>query len=123
MKKRELEHAEDALLVEEYRRAAIAQAEAMSHVKPRVANRHADVMYEIARILRLRGLSAQERLLPLLLDENDDVRMWAGAQALEFAPEKAVPVLERLEQSTTGSRRTTAHYTLKEWRRKKSHSS
>ena len=44
--------------------------------------------------LRRRGRDAQESLVALLNHPNDDVRGWAQAHVVDFAPERVVPMLE-----------------------------
>jgi hypothetical protein len=118
VKKRDLRTANDSALVSAFREAAIAQGLAMSQIDPKTANQHADIIYEIGRILKARGADSQVSIMPLLEDENVDVRLWAAAEALGFAPERAIVILKQIEEASVGFRRTSAHYTLKEWQKK-----
>jgi hypothetical protein len=61
-------------------------------------NRAADRAAAIYRELRQRGRDHQLLLLPLLDSSDLYVRKWAAAHALEFAPEKGLPVLELLSK-------------------------
>jgi hypothetical protein len=103
-------------LVEAYRRAAAAHGQATSDGDHRAANRHHDVIAKIYRELRSRGPSAQSALVPLIHDANDGVRSWAAAHALEFAPERAEPVLEKLAAGS-GLVGFAAEMTLEMWRK------
>jgi hypothetical protein len=50
-------------------------------------------LWETCRELRKRGVY-EAQMLELLCDLTPSVRAWAGGFCLEFAPERAVPVLE-----------------------------
>lgn len=60
----------------------------------RKANKAHDALAGVYRDLRRVG--AQERLSPLLRHPEPAVAAWAGAHALEFAPDEGVRVLEDL---------------------------
>ena len=104
-------------LVEAYRRAAAAhrQASAARDGDHKTVNRHHDAVATIYRELRSRGLSAQLALVPLMQDANVGVRCWAAAHGLEFAPERAEPVLGELaaDETLLG---LVAQTTLEVWR-------
>ncbi len=93
-----VKHAEVAALVTMYREAALRHGAATEQGDQRRANRHHDEIACIYRELRSRGDQARSALLPLLDDIEEHVRAWAGAHALEFAPERAVKMLQRLAQ-------------------------
>jgi Domain of unknown function (DUF2019) len=78
--------------------AAIARTGAINELKPKVGNRHFDMMTDIYLELKSRGIDAQRMLLPLIGHADPDVRFNAAALALEFAPALAEPVLESLKQ-------------------------
>ena len=71
-------------------------------------------MVAIYRKLRERG--AQQSLLSLLDHADANVKVWAAARALEFAPNKAERVLDELRHGT-GIASLNAEYTLREWRK------
>jgi hypothetical protein len=78
-------------------------------------NRHADEVAECYRALRHHGIEAQRKLLPLLSSGDPWVVAWAGAHALDFAPDKgerALAVLAR-DDSLAGRIALT---TLSSWR-------
>jgi hypothetical protein len=103
-------------LTDAYRRAASAHGEATVAGDHEAANRHHDILAEVYRELRARGTAAKEALLPLMQDPDDAVRSWAAAHGLEFAPEKAEPVLSALAESR-GISAFNAKMTLREWRK------
>jgi hypothetical protein len=100
-------------LVQEYEQSAIAYGQALNAADHRAANRAADRIIGAYRELRSRA--AASHLLPLLRSEDDYVRSFVAAHALEFAPEQGEPVLQELA-ARPGLRRTPAEYTLKAWR-------
>jgi len=70
---------------------------------------------EIAAIYReLRSRRKQSALLPLLDVDEPGVQAWAGAHALEFAPEEGEPVLARLAEGDD-LMAFDAKITLREW--------
>jgi hypothetical protein len=79
-------------------------------------NRAADVVAAAYRELRRRGIDAQRVLLALLDHPDLAVRGWAGAHALEFAPEQGEQTLEELSQEPT-IRGFNAEMTLEVWRK------
>jgi hypothetical protein len=119
MNRRELQRATIEQLVQDYEQAAIAYEQSIKAANSRAANRATDRVSSAYRELRRR--EAETHLLPLLKSENDCVRSFVAADALEFAPEQGVPVLEELA-SRPGRRRTPAEYALREWRAGKSRS-
>jgi len=116
MKKIDVAKSEVQSLVAEYRASAVAQSVATESGDHRKANRHHDVIADIYRELRRRGRDAQAALLPLLDDIDPRVRAWAAAHALEFAPDRGQPVLNRL-RSAGGVVGLNAEMTLEEWSR------
>ncbi len=77
------------------------------------ANNEADFIAATYRELRNRG--SESALLGLLESDDAAVRAWAGAHALEFAPEQGEPVLVRIAESP-GLLGFGAEMTLREWR-------
>lgn len=98
-------------LVREYSRSA-AEAGRLD-IPSRRQNRAADRVAAVYRELRDRD--QREALLPLLGSDNPGVRGWAAAHALEFAPEKAISVLEA-SFADPFPHGFNAEMTLKEWR-------
>ena len=99
-------------LVARYAEAAHRHGEATAEAG-RPANPEADEIATIYRELRRRQ---KETVLLALLDSQDaGVRAWAGAHALEFAPDEGEPVLARLAEDE-GLIAFGAKITLREWR-------
>ena len=98
-------------LVARYAEAARVHGEATvtgSHP----ANNEADLIAAAYRELRRRG---SESALLVLESKDEGVTAWAGAHALEFAPEQGEPVLAKLTESP-GPLGFGAQITLREWR-------
>jgi hypothetical protein len=105
-----------ASLVRRYASAAPAHGRATEAGDSERANGAARSIAAIYSELRRRGIAAQRELLPLLHDLSPGVRAWAGAHALEFAPdvgEQALTVLSQMPGSLVGF---SANITLLEWR-------
>lgn len=100
-------------LVEAYRGAASVHGRASTTGDYRRANAEADVIAAVYRELRARD--AREVLLPLVDDEDEGVRGWAAAHALEFAPAAGEQALESLSTGA-GPLAFSATMTLREWR-------
>lgn len=100
-------------LIREYELSASAHGQALAAGDHRSANRAHDRIASTYRELRRRA--AASHLLPLLRSEDENVRAWVGAHALEFAPEQGEPVLQGL-MARPGLLRLQAEYTLKAWR-------
>jgi hypothetical protein len=100
-------------LSEAYRRAALEQRRASATGDHLRGNAAAEVIAAVYRELRDRD--ARETLLPLVRDDDEAVRAWAAAHALEFAPgvgERALTVLS----AGAGRAPFSASMTLREWR-------
>ena len=82
----------------------------------RDGNPEADTVAGVYRELRRRGREAQRALLPLVDDEEEGVRVWAAAHALEFALGVGEPALTLLSQGV-GPAAFTATVTLCQWRK------
>ena len=78
-----------------------------------MTNQAADTVAAVYRELRHRA--GREAILPLLLSDNPSVRGWAGAHALEFAPEQGCAILQSLAKER-GRIGFSAQMTLKVWR-------
>ncbi|NVI96823.1 DUF2019 domain-containing protein [Myxococcus sp. AM009] len=113
MSLRNLQEASINELVQEYEQSAVAYGQALAAANHRAANRAHDRIASAYRELRRRA--AALHLLPLLKNENENVRSCAAAHALEFAPEQGEPVLLELA-ARPGPIRTPAEYALKAWR-------
>jgi hypothetical protein len=103
-------------LVSRYAEAAAGHKEATAEGDHRRANREHDRVAEVYRELRRRGPEAQRALLPLLEHPIVGVRSWAGAHALEFAPEEGEHALSRIV-ADGGMPGFTAKTTLDTWRK------
>jgi hypothetical protein len=103
-------------LVAEYEIEASLHGDLLARGDIAASNRAATEVASIYRELRQRGGDTRMALLPLLEAGHPQVRGWAAAHALEFAPEAGEPALEALsnEKWPIGS---TAEMTLKVWRR------
>jgi hypothetical protein len=113
MSVRNLQGASIEELIQEYEQAAAAHGRALAAGDHRSANRAHDKVANAYRELRRRAAAPQ--LLPLLRSEDENVRAWVAAHALEFAPEPGEPVLLGLT-ARPGLLRVQAEYTLKAWR-------
>lgn len=100
-------------LLARYATAAAAHQEASERGDHRRANRQHDIVAAVYRELRRRDEAAA--LLPLLGHENNGVRAWAGAHALEFAPSEGERVLGELSREP-GLVGFDAKMTLQTWR-------
>ena len=81
-------------LSEAYRRAALEHGRVSATDDDLRANAAAEVIAAVYQELRHRD--ARETLLPLVRDDDEAVRAWAAAHALEYAPgvgERALTVL------------------------------
>lgn len=117
MRKAQIKKADVPTLVVAYVDAAVAQGKALEVGDHRRANPKADLLSAIFAELRRRGLEAQQALLPLLRHPDPSVRCWAGAHALEFAPEQGEPVLAELAPTPRSFVALAAHVTLEQWRK------
>ena len=102
-------------LIELYERSAAKHAQATERGDVQGVNMAADRIAAIYHELRRRGAHCQSLLLPLLDSSNAGVRGWAGAHAMEFAPEQGLVVLETLSRQP-GWLGFTATMTIKVWR-------
>src|SRR5262249_39719640 len=102
-------------LMTAYTNAATRYGRALSRCDFKEANRQADRLSQL--YLKLRGRPRDIRvalLLPLLNHIELGVRLWAAAHALEFAPQLAERVLDRL-MSANGLTSQVAAATLRDW--------
>jgi glycine/D-amino acid oxidase-like deaminating enzyme len=103
-------------LIAEYEIEASLHGDLFARGDIAASNRAATEVASIYRELRRRGGDSRMALLPLLEAAHPQVRGWAAAHALEFAPEAGEAVLEALssERWPVGF---SAEMTLKVWRR------
>ena len=95
----------------------VAAAEATDNFNDTKAqNAAADCVAGIYRELRSRGLESQQALLPLLDHPSIKVRGWAGAHALEFAPDIGEEALNKIAAGDVSLHEFEAKITLREWR-------
>lgn len=109
-----LRHLSATKLVTAYADAATRYGRALSSYNFREANRQADRISELYLALRERGAKDRLALLPLLNHIEFGVRLWAAAHALEFAPDLAEPVLDKLMR-VQGLPSQVAAATLRDW--------
>jgi len=102
-------------LIAMYRSAADRHGACSAEGNHAEANEHAEVVASAYGELRRRGTAAQRQILQLLADENESVRSWAGAHALEVDPRRAEAVLSRLSEGKSLPA-FSARMTLREWR-------
>jgi uncharacterized protein DUF2019 len=103
-------------LLARYSEAAAEHRAALDDASSRRANRAADVLAKVYAELRNRGPEAQHALLVLLDHPDPAVRGWAGAHALDFAPEQGEPALTELSEQYDGVIGFNAEMTLEVWR-------
>jgi hypothetical protein len=102
-------------LVATYAEAAAAHGRASAEGDHRTANAEQERLAAAYRELRSRGPEAQRALLALLDHPAPEVRSWAGAHALEFAPEQGEQTLAKLA-AEGGLPGFNAETTLETWR-------
>lgn len=105
---------DEALLVA-YRNAAASHGRCSADGDHTEANAQAEVVAGAYRELRRRGADSQQQLLEFLDDDDDSVRSWVGAHALEFAPKRGESVLAALAEGKSMPA-FSARMTLREWR-------
>ncbi|MGQ0662998.1 MAG: DUF2019 domain-containing protein [Pseudomonadota bacterium] len=92
-----------AELVARYEKTALEHFEAVVVLDTPAENRKMDIIIGIGRELHARGRDAHAALLLLLEHENLGVRTQAAADALLFAPDRAVSVLEAICREYEGT--------------------
>lgn len=112
----DLERAEVPTLIEQYVDSAVKHGRASQVGRHEDANAAYEVLARAYRELRRRGPQAQDLLRPLLAHPDPFVRAWAGAHALEFAPEEGEATLRALADTDPGLAGFDAKITLDEWR-------
>jgi len=103
-------------LLRDYTEAAARHGGASRGGDHESANQQYEIMANLCREFRARGRDAQVRLLDLLDNPDPYVRLWASSHSLEFAPDVAESVLERLSDSV-GLVAFDAEMTLREGRK------
>ena len=81
--------------------------------RPRTASTGA---FQLSAALRDRGIEGENGLLTLLRHERLEVRGWAAAHALDFASDRALPVLEEIAAGPASLEEFTAKNVLQQWR-------
>ncbi|MGE6759086.1 hypothetical protein ACQKGO_13785 [Corallococcus interemptor] len=110
---RRFQKASNEELLQWYVEGAVESGRALNAGDSRSANRAADKISAAYRELRSRG--ATDQLLPLLQSQDETIRSFAAAHALEFAPELGEPVLLWIAKRP-GLNGLAAEYALKTWR-------
>lgn len=105
----------DEALAVAYRAAASTHGHCSAEGDHTEANVQAEVVAGTYRELRRRGTEARRHILQLLDDDDESVRAWAGAHALEFASERGEAVLVALANGKSLPA-FNARMTLREWR-------
>lgn len=103
-------------LIEVYRDAAIAHRSATREGDYKRANLAYERLMSVVRELRDRSNNEREVFLDLLDDPLIEVRGLVAAHALEFAPDKAEPVLEEIASGPESLEEFSARMVLQEWR-------
>lgn len=80
------------------------------------ANKQNDLIICIYKEMKQRG-DVQSTLLSLLNNKIPAVRYQSAARILEFAPEKGLPILEKLSREDHGASSMYSKIILKEWKR------
>ncbi len=92
------------------------RGDALRASDPKRANRKFHRMARIYHEISNRGIAAKRQLLSLLDNEDPYVRLSAATYTLEFDAQRAVPVLEEIQQKESGTLGFTAGMVLKQWK-------
>ncbi len=92
----------DGDLAQQFREATVERVPAIKQNDRKTINRLDDYAQAIYQELRSRGRASQDAMLPLLADDDRNVRGAAAAWVLDFAPDRAIPVLEALVETPMG---------------------
>jgi hypothetical protein len=103
-------------LLRQYEFAARAHSDGTTGGDYKKANDAYDRIGKLRQEILTRGDAGRAGILHLLTINDDRVRIWASAHALEFAPKIAEPILQQLQQGEPGPLRLSAEYTLRAWR-------
>jgi hypothetical protein len=103
-------------LISEYEEAAMAHRTASREGFSDEANDAYDRLASVIRELRGRSDSDRTVFLELLHSPRLEVRGWAAAHALEFAPESAELVLQEIADGPESLEEFSARMVLEEWR-------
>jgi hypothetical protein len=109
-----LSQEDTSTLLARYVDAAKSHGQASLRGDHRAANREYASIRAVWQALR--GRDQGVAILTLLAHSDASVRLWAASHALEFAPDRAEPVLEALAKAS-GPAATDARMTLRQWRR------
>lgn len=107
-------------LIDEYVELAKLHGLALSGFDHKKANRLHSRIMKVHRELLALGPDARSGLLGLLEHPDMSVRCWAASQSLEFAPERAEPVLRQLATEGPLPFNMSAETVLMGWRSKSS---
>lgn len=105
---------EIAALVARYAQAAQRYEAAILQADSKEADHQHSIALRSFRELKRRG--AEKEIVILLAHPSPMVRQWAAAEALVFAPEAAVQVLEELARDGKGIPKLDAQILLQLWR-------
>jgi hypothetical protein len=101
-------------LIDEYREHAIGHGVKSCDGDFEAANRHYDLLFEIAACLVNSGRG--EELLFLLDDSNRWVQLWAATHSLEIDEKRGLTRLEELGAGNIPMISMGAQYTLQSWK-------
>lgn len=116
IKRFDVERADLDSLLAEYADAAVTHRRASREGKHQMANPAYKRLSAVVRELRTRGHAGQDAFLRLLGFPRIEVRGWAAAHALEFAPERASAVLEEIASGPISLEEFSAKTVLQQWR-------
>lgn len=103
-------------LLEDYKIAANTHRVASREGDHERANQASERLASVVRELRNRTEKERAAFLDLLDDPNVEIRGWAAAHALEFAPDRAEQVLEQIAAGAKSLEEFSARMVLQEWR-------
>lgn len=116
MRKSQLGKASIAELIDIFVGSAVAHGTSTLTGDTKANHRSYDVITNIIRELRGRGIAYRPALLSLLDHPDQSVATWAAFHVLEFDPVKGETALERIAK-TDGILAFNAEMTLSEWRK------
>ncbi|HEX5751477.1 MAG TPA: DUF2019 domain-containing protein [Archangium sp.] len=113
-------HDDVGSLIDKYIELAKLHGVALSEFDHKKANRLHSRIMQVHRDLLVLGPNTRSRLLELLEHPDMSVRSWAASQSLDFAPERAEPVLERIAAEGPLPLNLNAETVLMGWRSRSS---
>jgi len=109
----------DSELVKQFREATLQNVPATEINDIKTINHLDDYTSAIYKELRSRGRESQNALLPLLEDDDINVRGAAASRVVDFEPNRAIPVLKAVESTPLGrAAASLARVALVRWEQK-----